>query len=175
MTGRWVDDVMIFHAVLFEIPLIAARSNNRPVGRRENAEIIILRFRTLHGNTPFAAIRFRADNLNVSTEVDEPARHTAFPVNIRNSAGCITLCDSAEVNFHAVLGKADGCAVLVVKDIIGIGQRKEAFDRVIRRNRIISGCKTPGVHDRINCDVENAVCAVIQIQRAFQQIGGILR
>ena len=132
MTGRWVDDVMIFHAVLFEIPLIAARSNNRPVGRRENAEIIILRFRTLHGNTPFTAVRFRADNLNVSTEVDEPARHTAFPVNIGDSAGGIAFCNSAEVDFHAVLGKADGCAVLVVKDIIGIGQRKEAFDRLIR-------------------------------------------
>ena len=105
---------MIFHAILFEIPLIAARSNNRPVGRRENAEIIILCLRTLHGNAPFTAVRFRADNLNVSAEVDEPARHTAFPVNIGDSAGGIALCDSAEVNFHAVLGKADGCAVLVV-------------------------------------------------------------
>mgnify|MGYP000703629487 FL=1 len=105
MTGRWVDDVMIFHAVLFEIPLIAARSNNRPVGRRENAEIIILRFRTLHGNAPFTVVRFRADNLNVSAEVDEPARHTAFQVNIGDSAGGIAFAIPPKSIFMPSLAK----------------------------------------------------------------------
>ena len=143
MSGRRIDNVVVSHAILLEIPLIAAGSDNRPISSRQNAEVIILRFRTLHGNTPLAAVCFGSDNLNISSEIDKTARHTAFPVNVGNSAGRIALGNSAEIDFHTFLGKTDGCVVFVVNDIVGIGEWKETFNRLIRRNRIIAGRKSP--------------------------------
>ena len=167
--------MVVSHATLLEIPLIAAGSDNRPISGRQNAEVIILRFRTLHCNTPLAAVCFGSDNLNISSEIDKTARHTAFPVNVGNSAGRIALGNSAEIDFHTFFGKTDGCVVFIVDDIVGIGEWKETFNRLIRRNRIIAGRKSPGIHDRIDCDVENTVCTVIQIQGAFQQTDRIFR
>ena len=173
MTGRWVDDVMIFHAVLFKIPFVASGGNDGTVCSRENAEVIVLCFRTLHCDAPFAAVRFCTDNLNISTEVNQSARHTAFPVNICDSAGRIALCDSAEIDFHTIFCKADGRFVFIVDNIVRVGEREKIFNHLIRRNRIVSGGKSPGVHERVDCDVKNTVRTVIQIQRTLQQIDGI--
>ena len=63
--------------------------------------------------------------------------------------------------------------VFIVDNIVRVGEREKIFDHLIRKNRIVSGGKSPGVHERVNCDVKNTVRTVIQIQRTLQQIGGI--
>ena len=152
--GTRVNDVMIRPAVILKIPLIAARCDHRFIRNLHHRKVFTFVVRVLHSNTPFAAVRLAAERLHVAAERNYAARYSVIREHLHDAVRGIALGNTAQIHLHI---RRNGNVTAVLLHLLVIHMSEHLLQLIRRRHAIVLCGKSPGIHDRLDRAVKNAV------------------
>ena len=162
--------MMIAHAVLLKIALVAAGGDDARVADGQNAEVCIRILRILKADLPVAAVRLGADGGNVAAQREDRGADACVRQELPELPGGVALGDAAEIELCAGL-QGDAAAVHADAGCAGHGKKRAQLLRV--RDAVSSAGKAPceaqGIERRVIC----AAGRLGKIERRLHQRGGL--
>ena len=158
------------------VSLITAGSYYRPVSAGDDTDHGVFAGRITNSDLPVFSVRLRSKYLDISAQIKHGARNTHFLKKSDDPLGRITLGDSAEIDL-ASFRQSDLACLRIELNCRAVYKRycfREScsvrnidrcillFDKIFI---VIEFRKSPGSHDRIDCNIKRAVRHLINRER----------
>ena len=157
----------VCNAVLLKEPLISSGSDYSLVGDLRDPDIAV-GAGILHGDAPVRSIRLRAEHLHVSAEADHAGGDAGIPKRLHDHIARVALSNAAEIDLHA-LGQRDRAGVRTQGNATIVHMFQQRRKLRIIGNPVFARREAPCAQNRIDGNVEHAVCLRAPVQSVFQK------